>query len=188
VRRHWESLAPSWLRPPAREAFMDDLVRWEAGEPLHWLPSVAREIGDRSHRVGAHNVDRVASEHQVRVFRPFLDPGFVQAFSGETGWSGPPGRTAGMRRVFGDLLPDALLSRNSKAYMTSLAFGDASRSFANSWSGQGLNSDLVDTDALRSCWLAERPHVGTAMALQAAWWADCGGRPTPVALSGSRFP
>jgi Asparagine synthase len=181
VRRRWEGLAPRWLSPQARREFMDDLVRWEVDEPLLWLPSVGREISDRSHRVGTHNVDRVAGEHGVAVVRPFLDPAFLRAFSGETGWAGPPGRTAAMRQVFEHLLPLPVLSRQTKAYTTSLAFGEASKGFAQNWSGRGLDTTLVDVDLLRSCWLADRPPATSVMALQVAWWADHGQEAGPLA-------
>jgi hypothetical protein len=51
-------------------------------------------------------------------------------------------------------------------------FSNHSRAFARGWDRRsGIDSGLLDGDALRRMWTAPRPHSGSAMALQAAWLA-----------------
>ena len=78
-----------------------------------------------------------------------------------------------MRALFADVVPEALIARRGKAEFSEPMFSNHTRAFALSWDGRnGIDPDLVDSDALRRVWTASQPHSGSAMALQAAWLAS----------------
>jgi asparagine synthase (glutamine-hydrolysing) len=76
-----------------------------------------------------------------------------------------------MTELFGDLLPEPVLARTSKASFGGVFWGQASRRFAQEWDGTGLETSLVDAEALRAEWLAPVPVYGSALPLHAAWLA-----------------
>ena len=55
-------IVPDWLLPGPAADYLQELISWEVEEPLRWLDSTARLIGDRSHRVGLHNLAVLADE------------------------------------------------------------------------------------------------------------------------------
>jgi asparagine synthase (glutamine-hydrolysing) len=107
----------------------------------------------------------------ARFVNPFLGSDFVDAVARDGGLLGYTGRTEAMTRLFGDLLPEAVLARPTKASFNSAHHGDATRAFARNWDGSGVDADLVDIDVLRSLWLDKRVHAGTTALLQTAWLA-----------------
>ena len=87
------------------------------------------------------------------------------------GATGFPTRTMAMRELFGALLPDALLARETKAAFSAPVWGPKARSFASDWSGEGVDPDEVDVDAVRREWLSEKPDGRTILILHSAWLA-----------------
>jgi hypothetical protein len=77
-----------------------------------------------------------------------------------------------MRSLFGHLLPDDLLSRESKSSFDGVFFSAHSRAFARTWSGSGVPSDMVDADALRRIWRSPSPDARSFLLLQSLWLAD----------------
>jgi asparagine synthase (glutamine-hydrolysing) len=77
-----------------------------------------------------------------------------------------------MRLLFADLLPDSVLTRESKAVFNRAMLTDLARDFVRSWGGGGLNSDYVDVDALRAAWLSDWPPVQSFYLLQQAWLSE----------------
>ncbi len=112
----------------------------------------------------------------------FGEPGFVAALAYTAGFWGWTGRTAAMIRLFGDLLPRAVLERTTKAHFTHAVFSEHTRAFARQWDGSGVDTDLVDPEVLRAGWLSESPPLPTMSLLHQAWLstqqeADGGARP-----------
>jgi asparagine synthase (glutamine-hydrolysing) len=79
-----------------------------------------------------------------------------------------------MRAIVGDALPDATLGRRDKAQFDATYFGAATRRFAKTWTGGGIDNSLVDPDALRREWLEPKPDFRSALLLQIAWLHDHG--------------
>jgi asparagine synthase (glutamine-hydrolysing) len=74
-----------------------------------------------------------------------------------------------MRTLFPELLPPDLLVRPDKAAFGQIAWGPHSRTFADAWDGSGVDTELVDPDALRRAW-PRAEHDGRLLTvLQAAW-------------------
>ena len=149
-------------------------MAWEVDEPLSWLGSTARLMGDRSHQVGLHNLAVLAAEHGLALVHPLHDRAFVLALAQEAGRFGFPGRTAAMRALFGADLPDSVLSRKDKVFMNKVMLGASTRAFADTWSGRGISRDLVNEDLLRACWRRDDVPAAAILALQAGWFADHG--------------
>jgi asparagine synthase (glutamine-hydrolysing) len=86
-----------------------------------------------------------------------------------------------MRTLFGELLPDALLSRPTKARYSEVLWGRGARDFATGWSGGGVDDELVDAETLRQEWLKPSPHEDSAMLMHAAWLRASSPHPTSTA-------
>ncbi|MFE5334579.1 asparagine synthase-related protein [Isoptericola sp. NPDC056573] len=161
---------PPWLRPPARAA----LRRHVAGmtrTPWRYDRATAAMTGQRVPQVLARNVQALAADRGVRWHHPLQHPRFVRALAHDGGSWGFRGRTDTMRFLFADLLPDAVLSRRSKASFNGSRFGDDERDFAAGWDGSGVDDGLVDVRLLRDLWLGERPPGVTGLLLHQAWLA-----------------
>ncbi len=165
----WRSGDRRWLRPAARRRYVDAIAADAAEEPFAWSASVLHHLRLRSSRLGTHNLRTEAAAHGVAFVQPFLDPRFVRALAHAGTRFGYPGRTAAMKALFGDLLPDDVIRRTSKADFTRVYFGDHTRRFVDRWTGEGVDPELVDVERLREVWRSERPHAGTAALLQQAW-------------------
>ena len=101
-----------------------------------------------------------------------MDAAVVDGLGREGGFLGPGSRTEVLRSLVGDLLPDAMLSRTSKAAFDGAWWTHHAREFVASWDGSGVDPQLVDIEALRAEWLSERPTGVTSAMLQAAFVAS----------------
>ncbi len=169
-----------WLTAEGAALAADRLAR-DAAAPLRWDRETARLLGRHAAEIFTDNYALVAREHDVLVEHPLVAPGFVHALARAGGPWGYAGRTDLMRRLFSDLLPEALLARPTKAHFGQVRWGGPERDFARAWDGTGLDTRLVDVSRVRAEWLSDRPAGASALALQAAWLAAEGlpvtGRP-----------
>ena len=173
-RRLLERIDTPWLRRSARSQLMDMLARRAAAEPLDWRQSLRRDLRRRSVVVGLRTLDSLAEQAGVLSVHPLLDPRFVDSVCAAGGVSGFINRTDAMRRLFGALLPDAVLARTSKARFNRVAFNDYSRAFVERWNGAGVPEDLVDAEGLRAAWDSPEPSAMTFPLLQHCWLATEG--------------
>lgn len=179
ARRVQQTSAP-WLRGAGRERFVE-LISKDVSEPLRWDRATHQMAVRPLARMIFHNVGLVAREYGVRLEHPLLAPEFIGAWMADGGWWGFTGRTASMRFLFADVLPEPVLSRSSKAWFNESRIGEVEREFARRWDGAGLDPDVVDAEVLRQAWLAEEPGGRMDVALMAAWMAVEG-----LPLAGSR--
>jgi len=171
VRRRRLRSGPAWLRPAAWAGFMDALDEVEAAQPLSFAHSVRMVPRRRTQVLLAHNRRIQAKADDVAVISPLLDPRVVAALAADGGFLGRGDRTALLQLLGDGLLPDSIMSRTSKANFTVAYVGRPTREFARGWSGEGVDPDLVDPEALRSMWLSDHPPAPTSALLQAAWIA-----------------
>jgi asparagine synthase (glutamine-hydrolysing) len=160
-----------WLRPEAIEAHRRAAARDATADPLRWDNAVRSLRSRRFFTMGYPNITAVARAHGTERLDPLGSWRFLHAYAAWGGWRGLPSRTAATRLLCGDLLPEQVLRRRSKASFNRQSFGPATRAFARGWSGAGVDPQLVDADRLRSEWLAERPDGRTLGLLQEAWLA-----------------
>lgn len=168
-RRSPRDGTPPWLRPEAARRYDELVLADHAREPLRADRAIAWVLGFRAVQAAFANLDVLAAERDVRCVHPFLDPSFVAAMGDQWGWRGPADRTQALRHLVGDLLPDEVCARESKATFNTALLGPRSRDFAEGWDGSGVDPRLVDPDRLRETWLSDFPHGGSfALLLDAA--------------------
>lgn len=160
-----------WLRPEVDAARIRHSAEDAAAEPLHWRTSVFQTVDRRAIRVGTASMQRLAAAHDLVLVHPLMDDTFVTRYAAAAGRIGFPTRASAMLSVFGELLPEAVLRRVSKAYFNASRFGPHARAFAGTWDGTGVDPDLVDPERLRAEWLSDEPHAATGSLLQQAWLA-----------------
>lgn len=162
----------AWLRADEQAQLVHDIAREVAAQPLRWDDSIR---GFRQHRARAeslHNRQVMASRHEVHYVHPFLEQPFLDAWATHGGWRGRGTRTQAMRELFHDVLPADVLERRTKARFNASMLGAHSREFVEQWDGSGVDTDLVDPEALRAAWLADHAHARSFPLLQAAWLAS----------------
>jgi asparagine synthetase B (glutamine-hydrolysing) len=169
-----------WLRPEALALFLDALATELASEPLDARKAVWWHLQRRQIAGLQQNLQTIAeADFDVLHVQPFLDRDFVATYARMEGRLGTLGRTDAMRALFSDLLPDAVLARQSKAFFNHVYLGAATKEFASRWQGEGVDSRFVDIEALRSEWQSDWPATGSCGLLQSAWLASVGSSPHP---------
>jgi len=159
----------TWLRADAQQELVDAVVEVEVGQPLSYERSVHHVPRRRTQSVLRRNRRALAQQRRSDIQSPLLHPDFVAALGRDGGFLGRGDRTAVIRSIANDLLPDALLSRTSKAIFNQAFLGPHAREFARHWDGSGVDHSIVDAEELRRIWQSERGHAMTSALLQAAW-------------------
>jgi hypothetical protein len=159
-----------WLTPLAH-AELEAAIMRTSHSPLRWDRATMRSISVKANAVFTANFEAAIREYHHRPVNPFLSPRFVAALAAEGRFFGLGDRTAMMRYLFGDLLPDAVLSRTTKASFNQTRWGNFEREYARNWSGEGIDPNLIDVARLRAAWLSEDPPPGADYQLHAAWLA-----------------
>ena len=160
-----------WLRPPAVELLRQILLEEERHRPLGFAASVRNVRLERSVVLAGANEQVLASEYDVSLSQPLTNPLLIEALARDGGWLGSGFRTTNFRRFVGDLLPDAALARTSKVDFDTTFMTHLTSEFADGWSGEGLDDELVDVDLLRDIWRSDERSGLSASLLQAAWLA-----------------
>jgi asparagine synthase (glutamine-hydrolysing) len=158
-----------WLTPGAR-ARLREVMGDDA--PRSFNAHLGTRLRARSLRSTVATMQLLGETENALAIDPLCEPTFVAALARAGGRTGLGSRTEIMRSLFGDLLPDALIARADKARFPFAYFRTTSREFARSWSGRGLDPELIDAETLRRSWLELLPNGYGAMALQQAWLAS----------------
>lgn len=170
IQRHrLRDLGATWLRPKAARELVRDLAVEHTNRPVRWDASLRVFLQHRGRQGGLRNGEHFAEQLNVTYHHPFLRPRFIEAMAREGGRMGLGTRTALMRRLFGDLLPDPVIERRTKAAFNKVVHGRVSRRFVEHWDGSGVDNDLVDADALLREWRSPSPSARTFALLQMAW-------------------
>jgi asparagine synthase (glutamine-hydrolysing) len=159
-----------WLRPAAQQAVLQALAREGAAEPLSWRKRFGWLLGARYLRLGIQSLSLLAHDYDVELHHPLLDPVLAGSLAALPRGRRFEDRPGALTSLFGDLLPAAVASRRSKASFADTLWGPASRAFAEAWSGEGVDPEIVDVDGLRRRWRVERA-AGPHTLLQALWLA-----------------
>lgn len=159
---------PAWLRASALDVYRDQVMAM-CVEPLRWDRSIRATLYSRPAVVSIANFEAGITEYGLRPVTPFAEPEFVDALAQEAGPFGWGDRTAVFRRLFGDLLPDEVLRRGTKASFNSTRWSDRERQFARDWDGSGFDTEWLDPELLRAEWLTPDPHPVADFQLHVAW-------------------
>ena len=171
------SVQRRWLRPAAFERHVRLAAADACAEPLRYDSATWSITRRRSFATISHNHAAAAAEYRIRAMDPLLDHHFVAALARAGGPIGYRGRTATMLALFSDVLPQAVLRRTSKASFNRAHAGAATREFARTWDGSGIDEHLVDVERLRDVWLSDEPTMATGVLLHSAWLATVGVAP-----------
>ena len=126
-------------------------------------------------RIGLATFDAFAADSDAKLVQPFHSPRFRAALADASrSLRRVPDRTAAMRWLFSDVLPDDVCARSSKGTFGDVFWNDHSRSFAAEWDGEGADPELVRIDVLQALWRSPqaREHFRSCLQLQAAWLAQ----------------
>ncbi|HUA02602.1 MAG TPA: asparagine synthase-related protein [Solirubrobacteraceae bacterium] len=164
----------SWLREAARKRVTKLLAAEEAAEPRGLAERLLWWRGVRYLQVAVRSLDLIAGDTSTRVVHPLLSPPFWTAVGTVAPTAGFASRTDGVRSLFGDLLPPAIIDRTSKANFGAIFWTDHAREFARGWDGSGVPEEWVDARELGRHWSSDRPCLPSSTLLQAAWLASAG--------------
>jgi hypothetical protein len=103
---------------------------------------------------------------------PFVERGVLAAYAGSAGLAGLADRGSAFVDLVGDLLPETVLRRKTKAGFDDPFFNRHSREFVTRWSGRGVDARLVDKRELAAEWRSGMPSGNSYTLLQHAWLAD----------------
>jgi asparagine synthetase B (glutamine-hydrolysing) len=162
---------PDWLRAEIASQLAYAQACERVDQPRPWDAWVRWRAGWRGRALSRENEAMLAHEADVEMVHPFQDPGVVESLARAGGRLGFGDRTATMRALFGEVLPDEILARSTKAYFDEVAWGPRSREFASEWDGDTGDpsiNDLIDAEALRRNWAQDSPDFRSAILLQAA--------------------
>ncbi len=161
----------TWLRDGARRSVEHAAAAEAAGEPLRWSRRLEWMRGLRHMEISVASLDALAAGEGAAAHHPLSDRRFWAALAALPRPNRFHSRTDAMRLFFGDLLPEPVLARSTKATFDEAFWNRPSRAFAASWLGEGVDADLVDVDALRREWTSPAPNPRSYLLLQAAWLA-----------------
>lgn len=159
-----------WLQPAGRDALRRQVAATPL-PPLRWDRDLLTLHRQRFAVLWQRTQGAFTEAFGGRRAEPFADPRFLESLAAWGGARGIASRNAAMRALFADVLPEALLGRTSKAYFNASRFGPATRAFVSGWHGAGVDTALVDVEALQAEWSSATPHAGTLALLQQAWLA-----------------
>jgi asparagine synthetase B (glutamine-hydrolysing) len=161
-----------WLTPAGREATARAVAGLEADEPRRLGARLSWLRGTTALSRGTASLAALAGDAGTAIAHPLLDRRLWAAVARAAPRGGHLGRTAAMRALFADLLPEGVLARSDKASFDELFFARHSRALAAEYGGEGAPEGLVDAQALRAHWLRPRPQAHSFTLLQAAYLAS----------------
>jgi asparagine synthetase B (glutamine-hydrolysing) len=160
-----------WMRPEAEEEVRRLRLERALIRTRAWSEAIEGHLNSRYLELLRGTLDTFAADCGVALHEPFYDARFVRAMAAAAPWDGYRSRAVGLRAQFGDLLPDRVWTRGTKAVFTEVAWGPETRAFLESWDGTGLDEQLVDPARLMEEWAQPRPSLRTLICLRLAWLA-----------------
>jgi asparagine synthase (glutamine-hydrolysing) len=157
------------VRPVAYRELAQLWAADEADEPVRLRARVRRIQAGRPLRIGLESLRLLAVDAGATIAHPLATPEFGLAVAAAAPSGGYDSRSAAVLALFGDLLPQTLVERSTKALFDTAFWGRHSRTLAASWNGEGVDPAVVETSALRAVWAQNEPDAHTFLMLQAAW-------------------
>jgi asparagine synthetase B (glutamine-hydrolysing) len=168
-RRRIPANAFPWLQQGAQQAAENAAAAEAAAEPLRWRRGFEWKRRLRHMEVSLDSLQALGAAEDVTIAHPLSDRRLWAALADLPVEERFQSRTEAMRRYFGDLLPEPILVRSTKASFDEVFWNHHSRAFAQSWNGGGVEPDVVDVEALRREWASPAPSPRSFLLAQAAW-------------------
>jgi asparagine synthetase B (glutamine-hydrolysing) len=174
-----ETLSFPWLRPEANRMLTRSWIEAAVRIPTRWDASVADWWRSRYIQLTIATLSQLGNDIDVRVHQPFADGAVIAALATAGGTRGFHSRTAALEALFGDLLPDDVPRRATKASFNGVLWNKHSEAFAAELFERGLDRVLeeaglggvVEPNALRAHWSGPSPAANSFLVLQACWVA-----------------
>ncbi len=162
--------AVPWLNKEAQSEVRRLVSSYEATIPLTWSAAVRNLWWSTRYRLAAETtLAALAADHDCQMIHPFVDPDVLLSAASEHPFAGFTSRTEAMAELVGDLLPEEVIHRRSKAEFSGVNFTDLSRQVARQWNGDGLDDLPLDIPALRRTWQADFVDARSFLLLQELW-------------------
>jgi asparagine synthetase B (glutamine-hydrolysing) len=161
-----------WLHESVRSRITHDYAKAAAEWPLRWDRSLEALWRSRHVQCIHSTLQAMASAHDTELNSPFIDGDLLSACARHAGAAGLPGRGSALIDLVGDLLPEDVLRRTTKAGFDNPFWNRHARAFVEGWSGRGVDERLVSVEALRAEWRLPQPTGNSYTLLQHAWLAD----------------
>jgi len=168
IRRWLPELCP-WLQPTARRQVEVAVAAEAAREPLRWRMRYRHLLASPSMNAGLATLAALAADHDVATVHPFCDAGFLAALAALPRRERHTSRSQAMSALVGDLLPNELISRSTKAEFGGALWSGHSLEVARSWAGDGVDPEIVDVERLAVEWRDPEPDTHTITLLQSVW-------------------
>jgi asparagine synthase (glutamine-hydrolysing) len=160
-----------WLTPAAHRELTGLWAAHEGAEPARFEPRVRRLQRGRIFRIGLGSLELLARDAGAAIAHPLASPRFGLSVAAAAPRMGYAWRGEAIEALFPGLVPAELHARTTKACFDDAFWGPHSRRFAASFDGEGLDTDIVDVERLRTLWAEPEPDAHTFLLLQAAWLA-----------------
>lgn len=168
VLQRRSALILPWLTTSGQTALTDSWATDEAREPRRLAARASWWSRRRALRVALRSLTELAAAENVLSRSPLASPELAVSIHADSRLAFAD-RAGRLQAVFGDLLPEAIYERRSKASFNRAFYGPHARSFVERWQGDGVDDTLVDRDALRRAWHDPVPDGRTFTLLQHAW-------------------
>ena len=167
-----------WLLPHANALLRRELVRQEMGVGWRWSTTVSN-CWWRAKRRLAHvsTLQAITADCGVSIVHPFMSTRLLSAAIRAAPLTGFASRTVGMTALFGDVLPEEVLRRRSKAIFNDVFFSHISRRLVAEWDGAGLEELPINPNKLKHTWSQPDVDARSSFLLQELWQRTRGGVP-----------
>ena len=180
VLRRRVRLTLPWLSDAGNEELNEAALWQEARRPLRWDARLREMWRSRVFRLMLDRIDALGRLVDAEAGHPFLAARFVSALATTGGRTGFADRTAAMRALFANELPDRVNTRGTKASFDQVLFNRHSRRYvaeldearlAELLRANGADG-IVDPQALLAHWRMDAPMANSFLLLQACRHAD----------------
>ena len=173
-------LPTPWLQASAEREVALRWLEQDAAEPGLWAARVRWWSRRRYLALARRSINMIGPDHDVVFGHPLLDPSFLSALASMSPVSGLGTRTRAMQMLFGDLLPTEIIGRQTKATFRDAFWGRRTRDFARRWSGEGVDTSIVNVERLKDTWHQEPPNTRSVPLLQSIWLRNFNDAEQPV--------
>lgn len=167
-RRHPPERYP-WLSAAGQTRVDRALAGEEVSTPYRWDEAIRHWRASRAFAAMDGAIALIAAPYDVQVVNPLLDLHVMAELAATGGRRGLPSRTEAMRLLCGELLPEELLNRPTKAAFGGALWGPAVREFLSGWDGAGVDERYVDAGRLKAELAASDPDTRGTLLLHQAW-------------------
>jgi asparagine synthase (glutamine-hydrolysing) len=159
----------AWLQPEARRSAQAWVAADLAREPVRWRTRYRHLAGSAVIQAGLASLDALAQDAGAAVAHPFSDARFLAAIAAMPPDQRPRSRGDALASLVGDVLPEALVRRSTKASFGEVFWGDEARSVMAGWHGEDVDPSIVNIERLRAEWSGPAPDPHTVALLQSVW-------------------